>query len=352
MGFSQLAHHRLDQSRSGSARGRPCRRAIARMVPFGRFPHLVELPYSSMPLVVRRDRRAFDADVHAFGWPPPPDESLRPRFRRGCGRPTGHSIRCSARQTGISAASLIIPQRIWVISSPSISTMGTVILIFSIATSCSARRSRFIRQPVEQNLALARRSCSYRYSGDWLRFALVNKNGRKLLVAPSKLFAHVGNDRQSRPASPSNAVPSARVKGQHAPVDAVGAVALCGKLIADVCAAAQNALAGGGLFARRAVAGLVGEYDRADTACAPTRSRANLKDVSVPRQASGGTAPAAREASRACVALASRHIIRVAAREREFRQLQGVGAIGRCLAGGDQLIGGRHRVVHDGRPAP
>ena len=53
-------------------------------------------------------------------------------------------------------------------------------------------------------------------------------------------------------------------EGEHAPVDAVGAVPLGGKLIADVGAAPQHPLAGGGLFPGRAVAGLVGKDHRAD----------------------------------------------------------------------------------------
>ena len=46
--------------------------------------------------------------------------------------------------------------------------------------------------------------------------------------------------------------------------------------------------------------------------------------------------------------LGARNIIRVAARQRKFRKLQGVGAIGGCLAGGNKLIGGRHLVAQDG----
>ena len=46
--------------------------------------------------------------------------------------------------------------------------------------------------------------------------------------------------------------------------------------------------------------------------------------------------------------LGSRHIIRVAARQRKFRKLQWVGAIRRCLAGGDKLIGRCNLVAQDG----
>ena len=46
--------------------------------------------------------------------------------------------------------------------------------------------------------------------------------------------------------------------------------------------------------------------------------------------------------------LGPRHIVRVTAGQGKLRQLQGVGAVGGCLAGGDQLVGGSDLVPQDG----
>ena len=50
---------------------------------------------------------------------------------------------------------------------------------------------------------------------------------------------------------------SVQRKGQHAPIDAVAAVALCGVFVADIRIAPQYPLAGCGLFARGTIARLV-----------------------------------------------------------------------------------------------
>ena len=49
-------------------------------------------------------------------------------------------------------------------------------------------------------------------------------------------------------------------EGEDTPVDAVAAVALGRIFVADVGIAAQNLLAGSGLLAGGAIAGLIGEY--------------------------------------------------------------------------------------------
>src|SRR5699024_1340670 len=133
-------------------------------------------------------------------------------------------------------------------------------------------------------------------------------------------------------------------EGQHAPVDAVGAVALGGVLAGEVGRAAQHPLAAGGLLARRAVAGLVGEDGRADVGGRRVNGVAQLTQCGVDRGHLGGQFTAAAGGVQRLHGFGGGHIGRVLAGEGELRQTQGVGAEGGSLARGDQFVGGGHRV--------
>src|SRR5699024_102994 len=121
---------------------------------------------------------------------------------------------------------------------------------------------------------------------------------------------------------------------QHAPVDAVGAIALGGIFIADVGSAAEHALAARGLLAGRAVAGAVGEDDGADGA---------MRDLvgahaAVEQGLHVGVVPGGAAGLSLAYLFGAADIGGLASGEGEGGELHGVGAVGAGLAGGDELV--------------
>ena len=173
----------------------------------------------------------------------------------------------------------------------------------------------------------------------------MDEDGGEFLVASRYLLPDIGDEDEI----PRGGVEGRAVrqrKGQHPPVDAVGAVALGGEVVADIGAAPQYPLAGGGLLPGGAVAGLVGEDHRADVHTgqgALRQVQRRQHRLQRRHRRTGGAGCLQRLRS-----LGPRHIIRVTAGQGKLRQLQGVGAVGGCLAGGDQLIGGSDLVPQDG----
>src|SRR5699024_3240132 len=112
-------------------------------------------------------------------------------------------------------------------------------------------------------------------------------------------------------------------EGDDAPVDAVGAVALGGVLVADVGEAPQYLLAGGGLLTGGAVAGLVAEHAGAHGGVG--RIAAHL-----PKHFGylGGNVPGLPGLFQSPDRLGPAHVLRHPAAEGEFAQADGVGAVG------------------------
>ena len=132
-------------------------------------------------------------------------------------------------------------------------------------------------------------------------------------------------------------------EGCHAPVNAVGAVALGGVLLGDVGKTAQHLLAGRRLLPRRAVAGAVGIDAGADggllkVAAQGTQHVGCLLGHLAPLpgflHGADGLAPA--------------HVLGHPAGKGKFTQADGVGAVGGRLAGGNELVGGGDGVVNHG----
>ena len=133
-------------------------------------------------------------------------------------------------------------------------------------------------------------------------------------------------------------------EGQHAPVDAVGAVALGCILLGKVGRAAQHALAGSRLLTCGAIAGLIGKDGGANVGGCGVRLVTGLFQRGIHslyffRQSA---CDAGFVQSLDC--LGATDIGRVLAGQGELCQAQRVGAEGRSLTGGDQLIGGGDRV--------
>ena len=85
--------------------------------------------------------------------------------------------------------------------------------------------------------------------------SVMNGVGGGLLAALQQYFADTGD---KDPVAVFHHIGGLDQEGQHAPVDAVGAVALGSVLQSQVGSGAQHPLAGGSLLPGRAVTGLVG----------------------------------------------------------------------------------------------
>jgi len=84
---------------------------------------------------------------------------------------------------------------------------------------------------------------------------LTKHRGAKAALAPFDPLPQAG-DEEEVPTLKGEGLPFGKGEGQNAPVDAVAAIALGGKGIADVAKAPQNLLAGGRLFPGGTVSGL------------------------------------------------------------------------------------------------
>ncbi len=117
-------------------------------------------------------------------------------------------------------------------------------------------------------------------------------------------------------------------EGQQSPVDEVAAVALGGVLIAEIREAAEHLLAGGGLLSGGAVA---------DGICHHQRTEGDI--------AFGGQI-------RACFDgpdfFCPSHVVRIPADHGEAGNFLRIGAVGGCLTGGNQLIGGDRALIGAG----
>ena len=127
----------------------------------------------------------------------------------------------------------------------------------------------------------------------------------------------------------------------HAPVDAVGAVTLGGVLLGKVGGSAHHALAGGSLLTGGTVAGHIGEDGGADVGVGRIVLHTGFGQGSIDIQDFLGQGLA-----RLTVPLDLAHlfaagdVLGVAAAQGELGQALGVGAVGRSLTGGDELVGG------------
>ena len=129
------------------------------------------------------------------------------------------------------------------------------------------------------------------------------------------------------------------LEGQHTPVDEVGAVALGGVLVDDVGPGPQHALAAGGLLTGRAVAGLDGKNGGGQLHIVPGQGLAAGHGTDLCQQ---GSIPLPGPAGGflGLHGLGAPHIGGVLAAEGELGQTQGVGAVGRGLTRGDELVRG------------
>ena len=139
-----------------------------------------------------------------------------------------------------------------------------------------------------------------------------------------------------------------QLEGQHPPVDEVGAVALGGVLHRDIRPSPQHALAGRRLFAGGAVAGLDREDGRRKLDIVPRQLFTAGHSVNFFQQG-GVSIPGAAGGFLGLNGLGAAHVGRVLAAEGELGQTQGVGTVRGRLAGGNELVGGGHRVGDVGR---
>ena len=198
--------------------------------------------------------------------------------------------------------------------------------------------------PAQQQLALLRVGV-FQIEEEVCFPAVMQQYRGEFLVAPGHLLPHL-RDVDKVAGCAVKAAVRRQCKRQQAPVDAVGAIALGGEFVADIGAAAQHPLAGGRLLPGGAVAGLVGKDNGADVqpgeaVCIQIQCVQRIRQHRRYLTCGPGTFQRRR-------GLGPGHIVRVAAGQGELRQLHGVGTVGGCLAGGDELVCGGDLIPQNG----
>jgi len=194
---------------------------------------------------------------------------------------------------------------------------------------------------VGQDLALGCREMA-QGDGKGSNRSVMNGVGGGLLAALQQYFADTGD---KDPVAVFHHIGGLDQEGQHAPVDAVGAVALSSVLQSQVGASPQNTLAGGGLLPGGAVTGLVGIDGAGDDGVGGIDIEARSFQGLVDRgNLVAGDLAGLPVFLQSKDSLGAAYILRVLSGQGELRQAQGVGAVGGGLAGGDQFVCGGYGV--------